>query len=118
MTKCIVFLPFLAAALSASAQAQEVSVNVGYGDLDLTGETGVERLDRRIHDAVEQVCGDPFDQRELRAARASRKCGRESLADVASPRQIAIERARGRVPSVEIADSRKAMEFAVTRRGR
>ena len=103
MTKSIILVALLAAGLSVPVQAQDVSVSVGYGDLDLTSETGVARLDRRIGAAVDRVCGDHRDQLEISAVRAVRKCARLTLEDVQGPRQIAIERARGRNPSVELA---------------
>ena len=118
MTKSIALLPLLAAALSVSAQAQEVSASVGYSDLDLTSEAGVTRLDRRIDAAIEGVCGDHRDQRQLSAALTVRKCGRESWADVQGPRQTAIERANGKQPSVEVVDARMPRAQAMTIRRR
>ena len=116
MTKFFVLVPLLAGALTVSAQAQEVSVTVAFGDLNLTSEAGVTQLDHRIRNAVEQVCGIPREQRALSSMKSSRKCGREAWEDVASPRQIAIERARGNVPSVELAGAGAPGTLTVRRR--
>ena len=43
MTKFFVLVPLLAGALSVSAQAQEASVAVGFGDLDLTTTSALAR---------------------------------------------------------------------------
>ena len=117
MNKSIALISVLAAALASPAQAQEQSVTVSYGDLDLTSDTGVARFDNRIDAAVGQVCGDRIGPMPLSTARAVRKCSRDTMADVANPREIAIERARGRQPSVELASAAPA-QFAVAGRRR
>ena len=116
MTKLII-APLFAAALVTTAHAQEASVQVGYADLDLTTSSGVSRLDNRIDAGVKAVCGDRTGQKPLSTVLAIRRCGRLTRADVATPRQIAIARARGQVPSVELA-SAKGFRFAVTARRR
>ena len=118
MTKLFVLVPLLAGALSVSAQAQEVSVTVGFGDLDLTTETGVAHFDQRIDAAVEQVCGDRMGQKALSAVLAIRKCAREAQADIASPRQIAIDRASGKDPSVHLAGASATSRPALSVRRR
>lgn len=50
-------LPALAMALAAPVAAQTVSVEVPYGDLDLTKADGRDVLDRRLTRAARQVCG-------------------------------------------------------------
>lgn len=105
MSKFAILIPALTAILAVPAAAQQVSVSIAYGDLDLTGPTGVKRLDQRIGNAVEQVCGIAREQKALSSARASRKCGREVWGDVANQRRLAIARARGRLPSVELAEA-------------
>ena len=117
MTKSFAIIPLLAVSLAASAQAQEQSVRVGYGDLDLASDAGVARFDQRIDVAIEQVCGDRMGQQALSAAMAIRKCSRDTRADVA-PREVAIARARGKLPSVELADARSAGAFALLVRRR
>ena len=116
MTKSIVLFPLLAAALSISAQAQEVSISVGYGDLDLASAGGVARLDQRIDAAVDTVCGDTLGQQPLSRVMAIRRCSKETRADVAGPRQIAISKARGQVPSVELASAGAPGTLTVRRR--
>ena len=118
MTKFFALVPLLAVALAVPAQAQEISVSVGYGDLDLTRDAGVARLDHRIDAAVEAVCGDRIGQQSLSEALAIRKCTRDTMADVQSPRQIAINRARGKIPSVELADASSGGKSALTVRRR
>jgi len=51
-----------AAALALSAPAFAAydvtgTVNVQYGDLDLTSDAGMAHLQRRMHRAAEQICG-------------------------------------------------------------
>ena len=116
MTKLFALVSLAAGALSISAQAQEVAVSVGYGDLNLASEAGVVRLDHRIRNAVEQVCGIPREQKALSSMRSARKCGREAWAKVAAPRQIAIARARGQAPSVELAGAGSPGMLTVRRR--
>ena len=116
MTKFFALTPLLAAALAVPAHAQELSVSVGYGDLDLASDAGVARLDHRIDDAIGTVCGDGLGQRPLSKIMAIRKCAKETRADVAGPRQIAIAKARGQVPSVELASAGSAGTLTVRRR--
>ncbi len=117
MTKFFIIAPLLGATLAAAAQAQEASVPVGYADLDLTSEAGVARFDNRIDAAIRTVCNDFPEQRTLPTALAVRKCKRDVRADVERPRQMAIARARGQIPSVELA-SAGSHSFAVTARRR
>ena len=116
MTKSVLLIPMLTATLSASAQAQELSVSVGYADLDLSSEQGVARLDHRIDAAIETVCGDRLGQQALSKVLAIRKCAKDTRGDVAGPRQIAIAKARGQVPSVELASNGTAGTLTVRRR--
>ncbi|HUQ12705.1 MAG TPA: UrcA family protein [Novosphingobium sp.] len=115
MTHTSLFALLLSATLPVAAHAQQASVQVSYVDLDLTSSSGVERLDNRIDAAVKTVCGDRIGQQPLKTVLAIRRCGRLTRADVATPRQIAIARARGQTPSVELAS---AGSFAVTVRRR
>ena len=117
MTKFFVLVPLLAGSLAVSAQAQDASVRVSYADLDLTSDTGVARVDNRIDAAVKAVCGDKIGQKPLSTVLAIRRCGKLTRADVATPRQLAIARARGQIPSVELA-SAGSFSFAVTARRR
>ena len=118
MAKYFIIIPLLAASLAASAQAQELSARVGYADLDLASDAGVARFDQRIDAAVEQVCGDRLGQQALSATMAIRKCSRDTRAGVAAPREVAIARARGKLPSVELAEARSAGASALLVRRR
>jgi len=115
MSKFLLLAPILVTAFATAASSQEVSVNVGYADLDLTSDEGVDRLDHRIDAAVRAVCGDHLGQKPLSTMLAIRRCGKLTRADISSPRQVAIERARGKIPSVEVASGGS---FAVTARRR
>ena len=109
-------IPLLAATLSTAANAQDASVRVSYADLDLTSESGVKRFDNRIGAAVKTVCGDRIGLKPLSTTLAIHRCSRLTRADVAAPRQIAIARARGQVPSVELASAGSAGKLTVRRR--
>jgi UrcA family protein len=47
----------LGATPAMAAQGQEQSVAVHYQDLDLSSPEGAKELDRRLHEAAQQVCG-------------------------------------------------------------
>lgn len=77
MRKCIVTV---LAALTVSgltavpaAAADEVTVSVGYADLDLTAPAGSAALDQRIDAAVRKVCAKP-DMLNLKAMTAWEEC--------------------------------------------
>ena len=116
MTKSIVLTTLFAAVLASPAHAQELTVSVGYSDLDLASESGVARLDHRIDSAIATVCDDGLGQKPLSRVMAIRKCAKDTRAEVAAPRQIAIARARGQVPSVELASAGSAGTLTVRRR--
>ena len=63
MTKSIVLTTLFAAVLASPAHAQELTVSVGYSDLDLASESGVARLDHRIDSAIATVCDDGLGQK-------------------------------------------------------
>jgi UrcA family protein len=50
-------LAALALSLATPAVAQSHTVEVPYGDLDLTKDTGRDALDRRLSRAAQRVCG-------------------------------------------------------------
>lgn len=50
------------------------TVRVSYADLKLTSAAGVETLHGRIRGAVDEVCGDYADIRDLRGTRSLRDC--------------------------------------------
>ena len=55
---------------AAAQDAREKAVS--YGDLDLTRDEGVARLERRVRSAVRSVCFD--DERTLKAQVRERSC--------------------------------------------
>jgi len=63
------------------AQATEVPAQVvGFKDLNLKTDAGVQALYKRIHRAADQVCGNA-DGRELEIARAHQACVEQAIAD-------------------------------------
>ena len=115
MIKQLIAASLLATAIPTAAQAQDASVRVTYADLDLTSDGGVQSLDHRIAAAIKQVCGDRMGQKPLSTVLAIRRCDRLTRADIDAPRQVAIDRAQGRQPSVEMA---AAGSFAIVARRR
>lgn len=109
-------IPLLVVGAPALAEDQvPLSVTVGYTDLDLTSPAGVSRLDRRLDNAIEQVCGDHRGILALTERLAIGACARETMADVAPQRQAAIDRANGQRPTVEVAMAGKVMRIAARR---
>ncbi|MDP3674102.1 MAG: UrcA family protein [Novosphingobium sp.] len=118
MSKYLFFASVLAATLTASANAQEQSVTVSYGDLNLASEEGVERFDHRIRAAVRAVCGNPHEHRDLRANLAVGTCKRGAWSEIEAPRQYAIDRALGKQPSVRFAGVGEPTQTAILVRKR
>lgn len=108
----------LAATFPTIAHAQQQSVSVLYGDLDLTSEAGVRGLDRRLNNAVKIVCGQSSNRLTLFELVLVRQCTEESWADIADSRQAVIDRARQRTPIVEVASAGAAKKQALTVRRR
>jgi len=75
-----IVLAALTAAIAAPAAAEELSVTVGYGDLDLATPAGKAALDKRIEVAVDKVCS-PAQRRDLRGWMAAEECKVLTLAD-------------------------------------
>jgi UrcA family protein len=76
---CLMFM-----AQPASAQGfgyERASVQVGYGDLDLTTNAGAAAMYGRIEAAAHQVCGDPSRERNWRMRREIRMCVSEATRD-------------------------------------
>ncbi len=90
-------------AASAQSHSEPMSVEVGYADLNLLNDEGVERLDQRLETAINTVCGRTA-QTNIALNLNVRRCQRETLADVTPARDSAIEAARtGRRGTVDIA---------------
>ena len=116
-TRIVAFaIPLLLAAAPALADDQvPMSVTVGYSDLDLTSKSGVARLDRRLDNAIDQVCGDTRSILSLTERLSIGACARDTLADIGPQRQAAIDSANGRAPTVEVAMAGKKMRIAARR---
>ena len=84
----------LAFSAPTSAQVMEQFSNeVRYGDLNLTTDTGVAQLQRRIKAAARQACGYA-DGRDLKAAQAVAQCRQAAMTDAAPKVQLAVANAR------------------------
>lgn len=113
MKTTMILAAFAGAALlpaTALANPQPISVEVGFGDLNLLSDEGVDVLDRRLRHAVVDVCGGELP-RVLTLASPMRQCRTETMENVIPARDDAIEAARsGKRGKVEIA------KLTVTRR--
>lgn len=72
---------------TAPAFAAERSVEVRYGDLDLTTDSGASALQQRVKRAVVRVCGRP-DVRNLAEMQDMERCRKD--ANIRSTRDIAL----------------------------
>jgi UrcA family protein len=88
-------LAALTAAIAAPAAADELSVTVAFGDLDLSTAAGKAALDERIEAAVEKVCS-PTQRRDIRGWMAAEECKVLTLAD-------AMEQLAARTPPTNVA---------------
>jgi len=66
---------FSLAGAATPAAAEQVSVAVYYGDLNLTDDRGMKTLENRVDGAIRQVCGR-FDNRSIVAIYSIRECRR------------------------------------------
>ena len=93
-------IAFALAALTAAVPAlaiaadEPTTVHVYYGDLNLTSESGIAALDRRLDRAVERVCGNG-SVRSLTENRAVARCERETRNSIREDREFAIAKANG-----------------------
>jgi UrcA family protein len=97
----------------AFAQDDRNSVIVDYGDLNLNNDRGLSVLDRRLRNAVEQICGR-ISPREVFRHRSVRACKRVAWNGIEPQRENAIARARRELsPTVEIARRSSGNNVAV-----
>jgi UrcA family protein len=93
MNKIVIVAAFVAAGLPQLASAQpplpEQARAVSYADLDLSREKGVRILDRRIAQAVKQVCGVASDV-DVRGKNEVRRCRALTNASLAGKRDRAL----------------------------
>jgi UrcA family protein len=103
--KTLLSLALLAAAVAAAPAAAQpagsAAVVVRTADLDLRSPAGISALDRRIHAAVYQACGEASDL-DLHGKNLVARCRADTLATVAARRAEAVALAR-RGTSTEIA---------------
>ena len=84
MTRSVFTVLVVAALFASPALAQGVyqqtSVNVFYGDLDLSKPTGMQTLQRRLLSASRQVCGDSRGALRV-GTRDQERCAQDAVAN-------------------------------------
>jgi UrcA family protein len=83
----------LIASLAAANPAQAESRTVSFADLDLTSPNGQAALDRRLENAVRQVCGSPYPI-DLQSVNEVTRCRRETRANIQAQRNDALAQAQ------------------------
>jgi UrcA family protein len=84
---------------AAQAPVPGERVVVAYGDLDLTSQSGVARLNRRILTAVQAACGTPSDS-DPHGKIAINQCRHRTFDQASSQARRAIALASRTVPTV------------------
>ena len=86
MTKTIIAMLLAFSASPALAEAPLVATSiVETADLDLSSQSGQRALDRRLNQAVKEVCGTASDA-DVAGKNDVRRCRVETLASLASER--------------------------------
>lgn len=86
MTKTIIAMLLAFSATPAIAEAPYIATSiVETADLDLTSQAGQQALDRRLSQAVKEVCGTASDA-DVAGKNDVRRCRVETLAGLASER--------------------------------
>jgi UrcA family protein len=87
MLKLVIPALLLSAGLSLPAQAQDVTraVPVAYSDLNLRSAEGIDRLNRRLNKAIQNVCSEDM-MVYPQARREIRRCMHSKHAEVAALR--------------------------------
>jgi UrcA family protein len=95
LRKILAATTLVAAAIPATAAPVEAgqSVAVHFGDLDLTTDAGVSRLNRRINNAARQACGTA-DIRDLRAMSMINNCRDIALGNASKEVELAVAAAK------------------------
>jgi UrcA family protein len=86
----IVLVASVAAASPAQAESTRI---VSYADLDLSSPAGQSALDRRIDNAVRQMCGRAFPS-DLQTQHQVRQCREQTAAEVQAQRNDAFAQAQ------------------------
>ena len=85
----------LVASLAGISSAQADTRRVSFADLDLTSPAGQAQLDRRLEDAVRQVCGSAYPV-DLQTVTEVQRCRRETRANIQAQRNDALAQAHNR----------------------
>lgn len=86
MTKTIIAMLLAFSATPALAEAPQIATSVvETADLDLSSQSGQQALDRRLNQAVKDVCGIASDV-DIAGKNDVRRCRVETLASLASER--------------------------------
>lgn len=72
---------------------EQVTLRIGYGDLDLATDSGRSRLDRRLGAAVAEACGSASDL-DLAGQNAVRRCRVAARQAATVQRDLALAAAR------------------------
>ena len=83
----------LAGSLVLPAAAQTQSVKITSWDLDLTSQSGRDTFERRIHHAIEQVCG-PTGGVTMSERMNYVTCSKTARADAMAHFQVAVDAAK------------------------
>ena len=95
MTKTFVTMLLAFSATPALAEPPVVATSiVETADLDLSSQAGQRALDRRLNQAVKEVCGIASDA-DVAGKNDVRRCRVETLANLANERDQRIARASG-----------------------
>ena len=99
MTKLLLSISLISAIAASPVLAQSAETmtrNVQVANLHLGTADGVARLDRRIRQAVDAVCGRPQDDRALAEAIAA--CRSAAFAEAQPQRELALDGTAGNRP--------------------
>ena len=95
MTKTLIAMLLAFSSAPAFAEAPVIATStVQTADLDLSTAKGQQALDRRLSQAVKEVCGEASDV-DIAGKNEARRCRAETYANLASERDQRIARASG-----------------------
>jgi UrcA family protein len=95
MSAAALIVSGLMGSLALPAFAESQSVRIGSSDLDLASQAGRDALERRIHRAVDQVCG-PSGGVTMSERLNYVTCSRTAQADAMAQLQVAVDAAKNR----------------------
>ena len=91
--RSLIPIALVASVVAVSPARADNSRTVSYADLDLDSPAGRAALDRRIENAVRQVCGRAFPI-DLQSHNQVRQCRQQTIADIQAQRNDAFAQAR------------------------